>query len=182
MGRDALFVDLMLQPTAERNGEERVFRVCTTHLESFGAGISLRTKQLQLIAEKLMDDPQAGQIAAGLVGGDMNALDGSESGMHREMGLRDVWEETTSLGSGETETSRGGNCGHTWGYQSHNNQRAPKRLDKFFYVGGLQTLSVTESPEEIEMAVGLLGVGLKAMVPLSQFPDEPTLSTDAGES
>jgi tyrosyl-DNA phosphodiesterase 2 len=182
MGRDALFVDLMLQPTVESKGAETVFRLCTTHLESLGPGTFLRARQLKLIAKKLRDDTQTVKVTAGLVGGDMNALHPDESTMHREMGLRDAWEDGSSSDiTSSGNTPRACISGHTWGYQSHNNQREPKRLDKFFYTGDLKTLPLSEAPKKSDM-VELLGVGLKANVPLSIFPDDPTLPTDAGDS
>ncbi|KAF2177317.1 hypothetical protein K469DRAFT_697326 [Zopfia rhizophila CBS 207.26] len=55
MGRDALFVDVQLCPTNQRPNSEMkdVLRLCTTHLESLEEGTSLRTRQLELISQKL---------------------------------------------------------------------------------------------------------------------------------
>jgi tyrosyl-DNA phosphodiesterase 2 len=182
MGRDALFVDLTIQPTTESDGLEEVFRLCTTHLESLAQCSFLRARQLKQITEKLKEDTQTAKVVASLLGGDMNALDPDESTLHRQVGLRDAWEDglslcTTSSGDSKIEISRVG--GHTWGHQSNNNKRNPKRLDKFFYTGDLKTLPFMETREIIEM-VGQLGVGLTARVPLNKYPDKSTLLTDTG--
>jgi hypothetical protein len=187
LGRDALFVDLIIQPIAESDELEEIFRLGTTHLELLAQDTFLRARQLKRIAEKLKDDTQTAKIVASLLGGDMNALHPDESTLHRQMGLPDAWKDNISLyktssgnSESEIEISRDSSSGHTWGYQSINNKRSPKRLDKFFYAGDLKTIPLTETQERIEM-VRRLGVGLTAHVPLNKCADKQTLSMDIGD-
>jgi tyrosyl-DNA phosphodiesterase 2 len=95
MGKDALFVDI-LQSAGEQSQSHRAIRLCTTHLESYYGGECNRANQLATISGRL-HELRAGEynIIAGLVGGDMNAIDHQEHDLHKanNVNLRDVWED-----------------------------------------------------------------------------------------
>ncbi|KAI4115596.1 MAG: hypothetical protein LQ338_007835 [Usnochroma carphineum] len=152
MGRDALVVDIsVFNPERPRQPEESL-RLCTTHLESLWGGKAYHHGQLALVSTLLKGTPTEGsKIIAGLVGGDMNAIDRAEHELHKasDVNLRDVWEDIPpppipALKPGQKDFSYGRARGNTWGYQS-NGKREKKRLDKFFYTGSLETISSMKS-------------------------------------
>jgi tyrosyl-DNA phosphodiesterase 2 len=176
MGRDALFVDVQLCPTNQRPNSETkdVLRLCTTHLESLEEGTSLRTRQLELISQKLNEDRDMTNVIAGLVGGDMNAIHDMEHTLHKQMGLKDAWEDVLladppNSERGEVDHSYGRMSGHTWGYQSNVTKWVPNRLDKFMYTGCIETVPLTET-QGLRGKTGRLGIGLTADVPLKEGP------------
>jgi tyrosyl-DNA phosphodiesterase 2 len=179
MGRDALFVDIQLCPLSRRPSSERtgVFRLCTTHLESLKEGADLRRRQLELISQMLKKGGDGTNIIAGLVGGDMNAIHDIEHTMHRQMGLKDAWEDESfayrpNPEHGELDPSFGLLSGHTWGYQSKETEWAPDRLDKFMYTGAIETTPLNETRKP-GWLLGRLGVCLTADVPLGLQPLKP---------
>ncbi|KAF7511609.1 hypothetical protein GJ744_003772 [Endocarpon pusillum] len=114
------------------------------------------------------------KIIAGLVGGDMNALEKSEHLFHKEsdIDLSDVWEDvpappTPVLKPFQKDFSYGQARGNTWGYQSKS-RRERKRMDKFFYTGSLETVAVHEA-QDITGRLGRLGIGLKTEVGAWEF-------------
>jgi tyrosyl-DNA phosphodiesterase 2 len=157
MGRDALFIDLDLYSSIGRpNSAKEVLRVCTTHLESLQEGNSLRARQLELISQNLEVIENGVRVIAGLVGGDMNAIHYSDCTIHKQLGLKDAWEDQlTRDGKGDSSQV----SGHTWGYQSKSTEFAPARLDKFLYRGCVKTTNLTNT-QGAEETVGRLGVGL----------------------
>jgi hypothetical protein len=184
MGRDALFIDIQLHPTHRRPNSETkdVLRLCTTHLESLEEGACLRRRQLELISQELNKDGGMTNVIAGLVGGDMNAIHDVEHMLHRQMGLKDAWEETLlthppNSKRSEVDPSYGRISGHTWGYQSNMTKWAPSRFDKFMYTGCIKTVPLSET-QGSGGELGRIGIGLTADVPLKvgymgQHPPKP---------
>ncbi|KAH6850965.1 Endonuclease/exonuclease/phosphatase [Chaetomium sp. MPI-CAGE-AT-0009] len=126
MMRDALFADVALPGG-------RALRLCTTHLESLRVAPPRRPAQLAAAALHLR------QAHAGVLGGDLNAIEGFDLGLHAECGLRDAYLE-----SGAKEGEEGG---MTWGYQSGLAQRERfglGRLDKILFCGGALKLLAFE--------------------------------------
>lgn len=106
------------------------------------------------------------RIVAGLVGGDMNAIDRSEHEFHKasDVDLKDVWEDIPTppvpfLKPFQKDFSYGRARGNIWGYQS-NKPRERKRMDKFFYTGSIETVALCEA-QDVTGRLGRLGIGLK---------------------
>jgi tyrosyl-DNA phosphodiesterase 2 len=167
--RDALFVDIPLSPF---NGEEgtrnNILRLCTTHLESFLEGETLRPRQLAQISALLKSPTPTARIVGGVVGGDMNPILPSDQEIHKapEVDLRDVWEDIPPPSippprPGKKDLTFGRARGNTWGYQGKSKSR--KRLDKFFYTGFVDTVMLDEAQDRAGM-VGRLGIGERAKV------------------
>ena len=167
MGRHALFVDIPLYSSKDKayassSGPTDIFRLCTTHLESLGEGMSLRRRQLEMISQQLNAKVQESyNIIAGLVGGDMNSInDEEEHTWCSEMGLKDVWKEVDermTVMDTQLDCSSGRVDGHTWGYQPRS-QYEPKRFDKFIHTGSIRFLDQVDNKQKIQR----LGIGLKA--------------------
>lgn len=163
MGRDGLFVDLLVSHSPTDRNMKSVLRICNTHLESLQSGNSVRPLQLGQIASLLQTPPSPDtEIVAGLVGGDMNAISPTDEDLHcrPEIDLQDVYE--TTKGSRESLSNindeQGGREGYTWGYQP-TCQYPPGRLDKIMFTGTLRPAAVGGSP-----CVTRLGIGLKAKI------------------
>ena len=167
MGRDALVVDIPVFNSEDQTESKACLRLCTTHLESLWSGKAYRPGQLGLISTLLKGIPTVrSRIVAGLVGGDMNAIDRSEHEFHRaiDVDLQDVWEDVPAppipvLKPFQRDFSYGRARGNTWGYQS-NKPRERKRMDKFLYTGSLETV-VPDKAQDVIGRLGRLGVGLK---------------------
>jgi tyrosyl-DNA phosphodiesterase 2 len=170
MGRNALFVDLDLRSSKGRPSSvtKEVLRICTTHLESLQEGNSLRAKQLELISQNLKGVENELGVIAGIVGGDMNAIHNSDRTLHRQLGLKDPWEDQLA-NYGKEDSSNSQLSGHTWGYQSKSTKFAPACLDKFLYCGCVKTTTLTNT-QGVEETIGRLGVGLTADVSLEEHP------------
>jgi tyrosyl-DNA phosphodiesterase 2 len=201
MGRDAMFVDILLGPIKEKSNSDakNVLRLCTTHLESLEEGKSLRKRQLELISQRLHEYNDMNNVIAGLVGGDMNAVHDMEHMLHREVRLKDAWDdlcENTWEGSWddklvecplisknkELDPSYGEINGHTWGYQSGVRKWAPNRFDKFMYTGLLQTVPLREAQrfKGIIRPLGRLGIGLVVNIlsKVEQSGQQPSKSVE----
>ena len=85
MQRDALFADVALPGTGP--GTSRTLRLCTTHLESLRVTPPRRPAQLAAAAAHLR------QAYAGVLGGDLNAIEEFDKGLHGECGLKDAYLE-----------------------------------------------------------------------------------------
>lgn len=171
MGRDALFVDLPISTSGRRTKSNESLRLCTTHLESLWSGKAYRPSQLAMISA-FLKGPRAAEsrIIAGLVGGDMNAIDRSEHTLHQvsDINLKDVWEDIPAppvpvLKPFKKDTSYGRAKGNTWGYQSKSKAGERKRMDKFFYTGLMETVALTE-PQDVTGRLGRVGISLKTEV------------------
>lgn len=151
MGRDALVVDIPITNPKEAKHPTESIRLCTTHLESLWEGKVYRHGQLTMISALLKGTPTLrSRVVAGLVGGDMNAIDRPEHEFHRtkDVELRDAWEDLPAppvpiLKPFQKDLSYGRARGNTWGYQS-NGKRERKRLDKFFYTGSMETVALSD--------------------------------------
>jgi tyrosyl-DNA phosphodiesterase 2 len=124
--RDGLFVDIALANTGE---DERVLRLCNTHLESLVADPPVRPLQLADASRYLKDT----NVAAALLAGDLNAIQPFDRTLHSDNDLRDTYLE---LG-GEEDSD----AGYTWGYQVPQWMREKfgcSRMDKILLRSALQ--------------------------------------------
>lgn len=171
MGRDALLVDVAVQNPNSSRSKADVLRICTTHLESLYTGRRYRLGQLALISALLKGDvPTDYNVVAGLVAGDMNAIDKSEHEYLKmdDVLLEDTWEngpkEDFSMPKPfKKELTNGLARGNTWGYQQPSGKRNGKRLDKILYTGSLESIPLT-GVEQLTGAVRRLGVGLRTSI------------------
>lgn len=138
-GRDALFVDIAVAPTLEpsstMNDESsfRTLRIANTHLESLVASPPLRPAQVAAAAYHL----QAPEVYAGILAGDLNAIEDFDRTLHVENELKDAY-----LALGGVEDAEGG---YTWGYQSEEQSMrrfGPSRMDKILFCGGVRVGSL----------------------------------------
>lgn len=170
MGRDALVVDIpILNPGGQTRSIE-CLRLCTTHLESLWPGKAYRPGQLALISALLKGTlAMDSKIIAGVVGGDMNAIDGTEHDFHKagDVDMKDVWEDVPAPSVParkpfQKDLTDGRARGNTWGYQSKA-KRNGKRMDKFFYTGLLKAVALGEA-QDVTGRFGRIGMGLKTEV------------------
>jgi tyrosyl-DNA phosphodiesterase 2 len=168
MGRDALFVDILVSAGGQMQSAKSI-RLCTTHLESLYGGQRHRANQLATISE-FPQKPRAAEsdVVAGLVGGDLNSIEPWEHELPKAdtVNLRDVWEDVPAppvpvLKPFQKDTSYGRARGNTWGYQSKS--RNGKHLDKFLYTGQMET-AVLEELTDVDGRLGRVGMGLKTEV------------------
>ncbi|KAK0105032.1 hypothetical protein ONS95_004600 [Cadophora gregata] len=170
MGRDALLVDISVSSAGKRTKSKECLRLCTTHLESLWEGKAYRPGQLGLISTLLKGEPtMKSKVVAGLVGGDMNAIDRPEHDFHRaiDVNLQDVWEDVPApvipvLKPFKKDLTYGRARGNTWGYQSKRSKNR-KRMDKFLYTGSLEIVALDE-PQDVTGRLGRLGIGLKTEI------------------
>lgn len=126
MERDGLFVDIDV-------GTEKPIRLCNTHLESLALEPPYRPLQLELCSRYLHDSC----VSAGILAGDLNAIQDFDKHLHSDNNLKDAYLE---LGGREDDAE----AGHTWGQQAATTQRerfGTSRMDKVFYHGGVQCVS-----------------------------------------
>lgn len=119
-GRDGLFVDIGM--------DNRLLRLCNTHLESLPSVKPIRAEQAATAAKHL----HAPEVYASVFAGDMNSIQPSDKHIAEENNLKDAYLE---LGGVE-----GADEGFTWGYQSTEWMRLKfgcSRMDKVFYGGGI---------------------------------------------
>lgn len=124
--RDGLFVDIALTPTGSKAGEQRVLRLCNTHLESLIATPPVRPLQLSAAAKYL----HVSDVAAGILAGDLNAIEPFDRTMPKKNGLEDAY---IVLGGKEDSDE-----GYTWGYQVPEEMRKKfgySRMDKILFRG-----------------------------------------------
>jgi tyrosyl-DNA phosphodiesterase 2 len=126
-GRDGLFVDINI------GRENKVLRLCNTHLESLISNPPLRPPQVTLAAKYL----HAEDIHAGVLAGDLNAVQPFDKTLHVENNLQDAF---LVLGGEEGQDE-----GFTWGYQSHEysmKKYGPSRMDKVLFCGKVMVKSL----------------------------------------
>ncbi|KAF2271692.1 uncharacterized protein EI97DRAFT_462575 [Westerdykella ornata] len=101
-------------------------------------------------------------IIAGLVGGDMNAIDAPEHELHKasEVELKDVWEDAPAPPIPVLKPFQ-------------KDFTYPRRMDKFFYTGLVETVALTE-PQDLAGRLGRVGIGLQTEVEAGE--DEMTES------
>lgn len=173
MGRDVLAMDIQTWGQEEAGGRQECIRLCTTHLESLWQGKEYRRGQLAVISDLLRKPILPGsRVIAGVVGGDMNAIDRSEHAYHKEsqVDLRDIWEESQMISQQYHNCQREG--GGTRGHKS-SQHGGSKRLDKFLYTGAVESLAFEDSPDCSER-VRCFGAGLKTMVEVRELEREDT--------
>lgn len=120
MERDGLFVDIDV-------GQEKILRLCNSHLESLVAEPPLRPKQVETAAQWMHD------ATAAVIGGDFNAIQDFDRTLHSDNGLKDAYLE---LGGGEDSEQ-----GYTWGQMAAVAQRdrfGCSRMDKLFFCGAVK--------------------------------------------
>ena len=185
MERDALFIDIPVSTCTGNSAAEearnsigqsrlgkRYLRLCTTHLESLweAEGKEFRPRQLAQISALLKAPPtKYVQITGDLVGGDMNHISLLDFSCHKmaDIDLFDVWEDISpppipELKPFQKDLSYGRAKGNTWGYQSKN-AHSRKRLDKFFYTGSVEIMTIPEA-QDLAGKIGRLGIGTKTRV------------------
>ena len=124
MDRDAFFVDVSI--------EDKLVRLCNTHLESMALNPPFRPPQMQIAAKYLREH----KVHAALVAGDFNAIQPPDRTLHTDNGLRDAFLELG--GMEDTEE------GYTWGQQAATKLRERfgcSRMDKVFFYGGAEVAS-----------------------------------------
>ncbi|KAL9110274.1 MAG: hypothetical protein Q9227_005181 [Pyrenula ochraceoflavens] len=127
MGRDGLFVDIPVGEEAVEGG--KVLRVCNTHLESLPRNPPYRDKQMTVAAGFLHEDV----VRAGVIAGDLNAIEEFDKRLHVENDLKDAFLEAGGI--------EGDDNGWTWGNQSIIGQREKHgrgRLDKVLFCGDVK--------------------------------------------
>ncbi|KAF2172197.1 hypothetical protein M409DRAFT_62956 [Zasmidium cellare ATCC 36951] len=125
MERDGLFVDV--------NIRGKNIRLCNTHLESLALEPPYRPPQIKLCAEYMRASGIDGAVAAG----DFNAIQDFDRTLHSENSLKDAYLEL----AGKEDDKEG----HTWGQQAATalrNQFGTSRMDKVYFRGGLELLSL----------------------------------------
>lgn len=119
MQRDALFVDVALP-------QGKTLRLCSTHLESLTARPPKRPSQLATAARYLH------RAHAGVLAGDLNAIEPFDRTLHADNGLKDAYLETGGR--------EGAEAGMTWGQMAGAPQRdrfGLSRMDKILFCGGV---------------------------------------------
>lgn len=119
--------------------------MCNTHLESLRAELPLRPRQMERVVGNLHDsDGENGEVGnedeyaaeigrkvlAGIVAGDMIAIQFLDQTLHVKNGLKDAFLQLTGLEAAEE--------GWTWGMQSPVGERekyGPCRKDEVLYCG-----------------------------------------------
>lgn len=125
MDRDALFVDIALGS----DSEEKLVRLCNSHLESLAMDPPLRPAQMQVIARYL----HAQEVHAGVTTGDFNAIQPFDRTLHADNKLKDAYLE---LGGKEDSDE-----GFTWGQQAPTKFREQfgcSRMNKVYFCGDIK--------------------------------------------
>jgi len=170
-GRDGFYVSIRLA-SSNSDGEDGggdgggsgalpssssgfVLQLCNAHLESLIADPPIRPLQLEDAAKQLH------AVRAGLVAGDLNAIQPFDRTIAEENNLKDVYLE---LGGKEDSDE-----GYTWGIQVPEWLRkkfGPSRMDKVLYCGALQAVrierigvGVTVTDEEVKKEMREKGIG-----------------------
>lgn len=119
MERDGLFIDLLVN--------DKILRICSTHLESLIAKPPKRPSQLAASA-KFMH-----QADASILGGDLNAIETFDKSLHSDNNLKDAYLETGGVEDAES--------GMTWGQMAATKEREKfglSRMDKLMFSGALE--------------------------------------------
>lgn len=135
MERDGLFVDIAVQ-------DEKVLRLCNTHLESLVADPPLRPAQLKVAAQYM----HAPTVQASFLAGDLNAIQPFDRTLHSDNDLKDAYLE---LGGTEDNVD-----GYTWGQQAQTKFRdmfGCSRMDKVFYSGDVKLESLKRIGIDVEV-------------------------------
>ncbi|KAL2837455.1 Endonuclease/exonuclease/phosphatase [Aspergillus pseudodeflectus] len=148
MRRDALFVDIGLElPSTTSStsasgggggggvGEERILRLCNTHLESLASGTPRRPVQMHLASRFMHGLDKSGLPTphAAILAGDLNAFAPDDLALPESCGLRDAF--LVLGGVEDTEES------YTWGKQNTGwlvGRFPDARLDKVLFCGGVE--------------------------------------------
>lgn len=139
MDRDALFVDISANPASSTG--PRILRLCNTHLESLANQPPLRPVQLAEASQHL----HAPSVHAGILAGDLNAIEPLDRTLPAANGLKDAYLET----GGQEDCEQG----YTWGSLSYAELREKYgcgRLDKVLCCGRAEVRSLQR-----------IGVGIK---------------------
>jgi tyrosyl-DNA phosphodiesterase 2 len=121
MDRDGAFVDLLMG-----SKQDKVIRLCNTHLESLALEPPFRPLQMELVAKYMH------QVYGAAAAGDFNAIQPFDRTLHVDNNLKDAYLE---LGGKEDSEE-----GYTWGQQATTEQRQRfgcSRMDKVYFCGGL---------------------------------------------
>lgn len=169
MGRDALVADISVSDELQTR---KAMRLCTTHLESLPGLNPHRFSQLAMIST-LLKEPRISEHEniAGVVGGDMGAIESSDRSMHKapRVSLKDVWEDAPKqvlpeLEPGGQDSTYGRARGNTFGYQSQY-RSSRKRLSKFFCTGKVDSIALSRPlVQDVTGKLGRVGIGCKTEV------------------
>ena len=138
--RDGLFVDV--EVGSPGSGQQKILRLCNTHLESLVANPPLRPDQVKSAAGFLKD----GSVHAGVMAGDCNAIQPFDRTLHVENGLKDAYLE---LGGVEDDDE-----GYTWGQQVEPELRDKfgcSRMDKILFCGGVRMVQLERIGADVEV-------------------------------
>lgn len=127
MDRDGLFVDISANPSSTT--APRILRLCNTHLESLVSTPPLRPAQLAEAAQQL----HSPSVHAGIVAGDLNAIEPLDRTLPAANGLKDAYLEA----GGQEDCEQA----YTWGLQSYAELRERfgcSRVDKVLSCGHVE--------------------------------------------
>lgn len=144
--RDALCIDI-------RAIDDQVLRICSTHLESLIADPQIRPGQLATAATWMRE------ADAGILGGDLNAIQPFDKTLHSENVLEDAYLQTGGKEDDE--------AGMTWGQMAATQERERfglSRMDKLLYNGNVEvehfeTFGFDAIVEEEEIAKSMVQTG-----------------------
>lgn len=162
-GRYALFVDLPVEGGGDA-GDGGVVRVCNTHLDSLPPS---RNHQMAIAGHYLHEDG----VAAGLVAGDLHAVEKFDETLHRENGLKDAYLELRGVEDGEDGSTR-----------VYMHRKSPRkmfgisRMDKVLFRGTIEVKSLERFGEGVVLegdeARVVDRLGLKAELVVGKVEEE----------
>ncbi|KAI1213395.1 Endonuclease/exonuclease/phosphatase [Annulohypoxylon truncatum] len=129
MGRDAFFVDVLLDGSSSSSGRAKTIRLCNSHLDSLDFEPPFRPAQVQIMAKYMHEDGVDGALAAG----DFNAIQPFDRTLHSDNGLKDAYLESGGMEDGDDA--------YTWGQQASTEERDKyglSRMDKVYFTGDLK--------------------------------------------
>lgn len=122
MGRDTLMVDLQF-------ADDRIIRICCTHLESLVTQPRKRPGQLAEAAARM----KQADVFASVLAGDLNAIELFDKTLHTDNDLKDACLDYAGVDGQERYM--------TWGQMASTRERKRfglSRMDKIIYCRGLE--------------------------------------------
>lgn len=141
--RDLLCIDV-------RATDDRILRVCSSHLESLIADPPLRPHQVATAAKWMRE------ADASILGGDLNAIQPFDKTLHVDNDLKDAYLEHGGKEDDE--------AGMTWGQMAATKERTRfglSRMDKFLFRGNLgvnhfETFGIDAVVDDSEIAESMI--------------------------
>ncbi|PPQ98952.1 hypothetical protein CVT24_003580 [Panaeolus cyanescens] len=158
MGRDALYIDLLLQhrplnDNQQKNGSQdeagdqrRYLRLVNVHLESLRGQADIE-RPMQLVSTvPFLDETN---VYAGIVAGDMNPIGPYDAALPEQLGFTDAWvlnkrrrkEDEGASYMTDVDIEQDAES-HTWGYQPMSRRYPPNRMDKVLMKGNVDVDSI----------------------------------------